>query len=135
MRHVEDILQRRARFGGNQADAFRHCRQGLLVLRSEQTFLVKLFLELLECHLHCTNTVRKHIFHIDLKRAVPLEQRNPAPHDDAHAVLRHECQILCITPEHNCFDRALLVFQGKIKMSGLIMVRKIGYLAAQRHIC
>ncbi len=109
-RYIQNILQGRPGFGGDQPDAVRHRGQGLFVFFGKQALPFQLFLQLLKRQLHCADPVRKQVFRIYLKRAVPFKKRDPAAHDHTHPILRQKAKLLRLTPEHYGLHRALLVF-------------------------
>ena len=131
--HVEDIPYRRAGWRGNHPDFPWIWRQRLFPPLVKQPFLRQPLLQLLVRHLKGAHAVRLHFFNINLKRAVLFIQGNPRPDNDLHPVFRTERQLGGIRPEHHRPDQRPLVLEGKIQVSGFVVIGEIGNLPADIH--
>ena len=102
--------------------------------RVEQTFLFQSGFQLLQRKLCCAQTVREHLVHIDLKRAVPLVEGSAAAYHDPHPLLRAKCQTAGLSAEHHCFYAASFVPQRKVAVTAAGVLYKVCDLATQGKI-
>ena len=103
---------------GNDANGTRVSGQRLLMGRVKQALGGQLLLELLEGGIEVTHTVHGHGSDIQLVCAVPGENRYLTHGDNLHTVLRPEPEPHGISLEHDAFQGAALVLQGKVMMAG-----------------
>ena len=102
--------------------------------RIKQALLFQPGLELLQCQLCCTDSVREHLIDIQLECAIPLIERCTAAHDHTHSLFRTERKPPRIRAEHHRFYAGLLIPQGEIAMPATRVLHKICHLAAQCQI-
>ena len=126
--HSLDVMHRRARGRGHNADALRKARQRLFVRLIEQAHRGQLFLALFKRNGQRARAVGLHILAVKLIDAVALKKRNIAADDDAHPVFGQKAQPLRRRAEHHRPQRGAFILERKIKMSRAVMVRKVGDL-------
>ena len=131
---VADILQRRARFAGDEADAPGVLGQRLFVLGCKETLGVQLGFQLLKGQLCRADAVREHIVDVDLKRAVPFVKGSPAADNDSHPLFGAKAQPPCIRTEHDRLDAASGIPQRKIAVAAAGILHEVGDLASESDI-
>ena len=117
LRDVVDVTQHGARDRGDDADALREARQGLLVRIVEEPLRCESRLELLEGEREVARALRHHVVSVELVDAVALVDRDAAADDDLHAVLRPEAQALRAAPEHHALDGRRGVLQREVAVA------------------
>lgn len=113
---VEDIMNHRPGWRGDDGDLGRKKREGLFPCRIEEPFGGKFFLKLLEGELERPKTCRFDVLKDDLVRAARLIDCNPAEADDAQPVFELKAKLPGLLPKENRGDLCCIVLKRKIRM-------------------
>ncbi len=116
--HLQDVANRRAGRGGNDADASRQRRERLLVCLLEQPFCLELRLQFLESPAQQTLAGGLHVFDDELVAAARLVHRDARPDDDLVTVIGPEPEQPVLAAEHRAADLRPVVLQREVQVPG-----------------
>ena len=116
---LEHVGDGRAFFAGDEGDAHRIGREGLLAIFFEEPFLLELFAELAESQLQRALAYRQQARDLNLVFALRAVDADPPGRDQFHSIFWIEFQTVGIGGPHDTVDAVVRVLEAEIEMAGL----------------